>query len=103
MVQQYKEDFVSSFVGIRHLKPDAQALRELEQENRDLREEDAILKRPCASTHSTGDKVPLYQRKSLQVSYGEDAQRFKRVTKRLLSVFETIYSEFYIIFWMFTR
>ncbi|WP_241716057.1 hypothetical protein [Sulfoacidibacillus ferrooxidans] len=45
MVQQYKEDFVSSFVGIRHLKPDAQALRELEQENRDLREEDAILKK----------------------------------------------------------
>lgn len=44
-VQHYKEDPVSPFVGSGHLKPDAQALRELERENRDLREENAILKK----------------------------------------------------------
>ena len=44
-IEKYKEDPSSPFVGSGNLKPDAKALRDLERENRELREENAILKK----------------------------------------------------------
>lgn len=42
---KYKEDPATPFVGSGNLKPEAKALRDLERENRELREENAILKK----------------------------------------------------------
>jgi transposase len=44
-VAQYKNDPKHPFVGSGNLKPDAQATRDLERENRELREELEILKK----------------------------------------------------------
>ncbi len=43
-IAQYKRDLTTPFVGSGNLKPEAQAVRDLERENRNLREENAILK-----------------------------------------------------------
>ncbi|WP_407654102.1 hypothetical protein [Alicyclobacillus cycloheptanicus] len=42
---KYKEDPATPFVGSGNLKPEVKALRDLERENRELREENAILKK----------------------------------------------------------
>ena len=44
-IAQYKADSATPFVGSGHLKPEAQTMRDLERKNRDLREENAILKK----------------------------------------------------------
>ncbi len=44
-IAQYKNDPKHPFVGSGNLKPDAQATRDLERENRELREENEILKK----------------------------------------------------------
>ena len=44
-VAQYKDDPKHPFVGSGRLKPEAQATRDLERENRELREENEILKK----------------------------------------------------------
>jgi len=44
-ITQYKNDSKHSFVGSGNLKPEAQATRDLERENRELREENEILKK----------------------------------------------------------
>ena len=44
-ISKFKEDPSTAFVGSGNLKPDAKALRDLERENRELREENAILKK----------------------------------------------------------
>ena len=44
-VAQYKQDPKHPFVGSGNLKPEAQATRDLERENRELREEVEILKK----------------------------------------------------------
>lgn len=44
-IEKYKEDPSTPFVGSGNLKPDAKALRDLEREIRELREENAILKK----------------------------------------------------------
>ncbi|WP_219930708.1 transposase [Sulfoacidibacillus thermotolerans] len=44
-IAQYKDDPKHPFVGSGHLKPEAQAARDLERENRELREENEILKK----------------------------------------------------------
>jgi transposase len=44
-IAQYKDDPKHPFVGSGHLKPEAQATRDLERENRELREEVEILKK----------------------------------------------------------
>ncbi|WP_219930687.1 transposase [Sulfoacidibacillus thermotolerans] len=44
-IAQYKDDPKHPFVGSGHLKPEAQAARDLERENRELREENKILKK----------------------------------------------------------
>jgi transposase len=44
-VSQYKSDPKHPFVGSGNLKPEAQAVRELERENRELKEELEILKK----------------------------------------------------------
>jgi transposase len=44
-VSQYKADPEHSFVGSGNLKPEAQAIRDLERENRELREELEILEK----------------------------------------------------------
>ncbi|MCL6445581.1 MAG: transposase [Alicyclobacillus sp.] len=48
-VAKYKEDPEHPFVGSGHLRPEAQTIRDLEREIRELREENAILKKPFAS------------------------------------------------------
>ncbi len=44
-IAQYKNDPKHPFVGSGNLKPEAQATRDLERENRELREENEILKK----------------------------------------------------------
>ncbi len=44
-ISKFKEDPATPFVGSENLKPDAKALRDLEREIRELREENAILKK----------------------------------------------------------
>ena len=44
-VAKYKEDPSTLFVGSGNLKPEVKALRDLEREIRELREENAILKK----------------------------------------------------------
>ncbi|MCF8566933.1 transposase [Alicyclobacillus tolerans] len=44
-ISKFKEDPATPFVGSGNLKPDAKALRDLEREIRELREENAILKK----------------------------------------------------------
>ncbi len=44
-IAQYKDDPKHPFVGSGRLKPEAQATRDLERENRELREENEILKK----------------------------------------------------------
>jgi transposase len=44
-ISQYKDDPKHPFVGSGHLKPEAQAARDLDRENRELREENEILKK----------------------------------------------------------
>ena len=44
-IAQYKDDPKHPFVGSGHLKPEAQAARDWERENRELREENEILKK----------------------------------------------------------
>lgn len=44
-IAQYKNDPKHPFVGSGHLKPEAQATRDLEREIRELREENEILKK----------------------------------------------------------
>lgn len=44
-IAQYKNDPKHPFVGSGHLKPEAQAAKDLEHENRELREENEILKK----------------------------------------------------------
>ncbi|GEO28177.1 transposase [Alicyclobacillus acidoterrestris] len=44
-MSKFKEDPSTPFVGSGNLKPEAKALRDLERENRELREENAILKK----------------------------------------------------------
>ena len=44
-MSRYKQDPSTPFIGSGNLKPDAKALRDLERENRELREENAILKK----------------------------------------------------------
>jgi transposase len=44
-IAQYKSDPKHPFVGTGNLKPEAQATRDLERENRELREELEILKK----------------------------------------------------------
>jgi transposase len=44
-ISQYKSDPTTPFVGSGNLKPDAKAVRDLEREIRELREENAILKK----------------------------------------------------------
>ena len=44
-VAQYKQDPKHPFVGSGNLKPEAEATRDLERENRELREEVEILKK----------------------------------------------------------
>jgi transposase len=44
-IAQYRDDPKHSFVGSGNLKPEAQAVRDLERENRELREELEILKK----------------------------------------------------------
>jgi len=44
-ISKYREDSSAAFVGSGNLRPEAKALRDLERENRDLREENAILKK----------------------------------------------------------
>jgi transposase len=44
-IAQYKSDPKHPFVGSGNLKPDAQATRDLERENRELKEEIEILKK----------------------------------------------------------
>ncbi|MCI0184559.1 hypothetical protein MM817_02856 [Acidibacillus sp. S0AB] len=44
-IAQYKNDLKHLFVGPGYLKPDAQATRDLERENRELKEELEILKK----------------------------------------------------------
>ncbi|WP_152498804.1 transposase [Alicyclobacillus acidoterrestris] len=56
-VAQYKNDPKHPFVEFGNLKPDAQATRDLERENRELREELEILKKKrCASSATTGSE-----------------------------------------------
>lgn len=44
-IARYKDDPKHPFVGSGNLKPDAQATRDLERENRELKEENEILKK----------------------------------------------------------
>lgn len=44
-VARYKDDPNNPFVGSGNLKPEAKAARDLERENRELREENEILKK----------------------------------------------------------
>ncbi|WP_109431710.1 transposase [Sulfoacidibacillus thermotolerans] len=44
-ILKFKEDLATPFVGSGNLKPAAKALRDLEREIRELREENAILKK----------------------------------------------------------
>lgn len=44
-IAQYKDDPKHPFVGSGRLKPEAQATKDLERENRELREENEILKK----------------------------------------------------------
>lgn len=44
-MSKYKEEPSAPFVGSGNLKPEAKVLRDLERENRELREENAILKK----------------------------------------------------------
>lgn len=44
-VAKYKEDPSTPFVGSGNLKPEAKAVRDLERENRELRQENEILKK----------------------------------------------------------
>lgn len=44
-ISKYKEDPSTPFVGSGNLRPEAQAIRELERELKDLRGENAILKK----------------------------------------------------------
>ncbi|GMA49917.1 hypothetical protein GCM10025857_12740 [Alicyclobacillus contaminans] len=66
-VAKYKEDPSTPFVGSGNLKPEAKALRDLEREIRELREENAILKKLCASSQTTGNKVPIHPQTPLQI------------------------------------
>jgi len=58
-LSKYREDSSTPFVGSGNLRPEAKAQRDLERENRELREENAILKKQCASSQTTGSKVPI--------------------------------------------
>ncbi|WP_374952866.1 IS3 family transposase [Alicyclobacillus acidocaldarius] len=51
-IAKYREDPDHPFVGSGHLRPDAQAQRDLERENRRLREENEILKKAGAHLHA---------------------------------------------------
>jgi transposase len=55
------------FVGHGHLRADEQRLRDLERAVRDLTEENAILKKRCASSPTARSKVRVHSRSPLQL------------------------------------
>jgi transposase len=59
-VAAYKADAVEPFVGSGHLKAEDQALRDLQRRIRDLEEENAILKKRCASSPTIGSNLSVH-------------------------------------------
>lgn len=47
-LKRYRENSVKPFVGSGHIKPEDEELKRLQRENRDLREENEILKKAAA-------------------------------------------------------
>jgi len=63
-----KENPSTPFVGSGNLQPGAKALRELERELRDVREENAIRKKQRASSRTTGSKISTPPQAPLPIS-----------------------------------
>lgn len=59
-IAKYKENPEHPFVGSGHLRPEDQRIRDMERELRELREENAILKKSFGTLRTTGGKVPVY-------------------------------------------
>jgi len=83
-IAKYREDPNHPFVGSRHLRPDAQAQRDLERENRRLREENEILKKLCASSRTTGSSLRLDPCTPLRAFGSEDVPTPWGISERVL-------------------
>ncbi|WP_169304835.1 transposase [Alicyclobacillus acidocaldarius] len=73
-IAKYREDPETPFVGSGNLRPEAKAMRDLELESRQLREENEILKKPCASSPMARSSVCLDPQSPLRISGSEDVQ-----------------------------
>ncbi len=73
-------------MGSGHLRPEAQTIRDLEREVRELREENAILKKPFASLRTPGSEVPVHPQAPFRVPGAEDVRCTERLPKWLLRV-----------------
>jgi len=89
VIAKYREDPETPFVGSGNLRPETKAMRDLERENRQLREENEILKKPCASSLRTGSSVCLDSQAPLRISSSEDVQSPRCISERLLRMART--------------
>ncbi|GLG02825.1 hypothetical protein Alches_28670 [Alicyclobacillus hesperidum subsp. aegles] len=88
-IAKYRDDPEIPFVGGGKLRPEVKAMRDLERENRQLREENEILKKPCASSATSGSSVCLDPRAPLRTSGSEDVQSPQCISERLLRMART--------------